>query len=94
MREMCCAYSAHTSEIGKEIQGETRTPFINGMRDAGSVDMDASSRKTTGKSSTLSATLAEVMQVVQISHTMSEHARSWENEQMSTYHISICGDIP
>lgn len=42
------------------------TPFIRGMSDAGSVDIDASSRKTTGKSVTFNATHAEVMHVVQI----------------------------
>lgn len=37
-----------------------------GIKDAGSVDMDASSRNTTGKSITFSETAADVMQVVQI----------------------------
>ena len=81
---------AHTSDIGRD-PSETPTPFIKGMRDAGSVDIDASSRKTTGKSSTLSATLAEVMQVVQILHTVSAYRkkkmeRNWE---INTYHIGI-----
>jgi hypothetical protein len=38
---------------------------MSGIKDAGSVDMDASSRKTTGKSVRFNATHAEVMQVVQ-----------------------------
>lgn len=37
-----------------------------GIRDAGSVDMDASSRNTTGKSTTRRALHDEVTQVVQI----------------------------
>ena len=43
-----------------------RTPFMIGINDAGSVDMEASSRKTTGKSIMFNAAQAEVMQVVQI----------------------------
>jgi hypothetical protein len=42
------------------------TPRIKGMSDAGSVDMEASSKNTTGKSRILSAALADVMHVVQI----------------------------
>ena len=41
------------------------TPRISGMRTAGSVDMDASSMKTTGKSRAFKVWLAEVMHVVQ-----------------------------
>jgi hypothetical protein len=37
-----------------------------GIKDAGSVDMEASSRNTTGKSITFSAFAADVMHVVQI----------------------------
>lgn len=37
-----------------------------GIKDAGSVDIEASSRKTTGKSITFNATAADVMHVVQI----------------------------
>lgn len=47
-------------------QVHEHTPFIRGISEAGSVDMDASSRKTTGKSITLRAELADEMQVVQI----------------------------
>ena len=43
-----------------------RTPFIKGINDAGSVDMEASSRKTTGKSVTSNVPPADVMHVVQI----------------------------
>ena len=86
MRATCRAYNAHTSEIGEEIQGETRTPFIKGMRDAGSVDMDASSRKTTGRSSTLSATLAEVMHVVQILHNVRAQEKKHGNEYVPRQH--------
>jgi hypothetical protein len=43
-----------------------RTPFINGISDAGSVAIDASSRKTTGKSMFLSSEDAAPMHVVQI----------------------------
>lgn len=46
--------------------GHQHTPFMMGIKDAGSVDMEASSRNTTGKSMTFIATAAEVMQVVQI----------------------------
>lgn len=42
------------------------TPFMIGINDAGSVDIDASSRKTTGKSMTRSAAEADVMHVVHI----------------------------
>ena len=42
------------------------TPFIIGIREAGSVDIDASSRNTTGKSATLRAVHAAVTHVVQI----------------------------
>ena len=42
------------------------TPFIKGIKEAGSVDIDASSKKTTGKSITLRATHAAVIHVVQI----------------------------
>ena len=42
------------------------TPRIKGISEAGSVDIEASSRNTTGKSRTLSAALADVMHVVQI----------------------------
>jgi hypothetical protein len=42
------------------------TPFTIGINEAGSVDIDASSRKTTGKSVTFNATHADVMHVVQI----------------------------
>ena len=44
----------------------SRTPFINGISDAGSVAIDASSRKTTGKSMFLSSDDAAPMHVVQI----------------------------
>jgi hypothetical protein len=44
---------------------EVHTPRINGIRDAGSVDIDASSRNTTGKSTSFIHRLPEVMQVVQ-----------------------------
>jgi len=37
-----------------------------GIKDAGSVDMEASSRNTTGKSITFSEFAADVMHVVQI----------------------------
>jgi len=37
-----------------------------GINEAGSVDIEASSKKTTGKSITLSATHADVMHVVHI----------------------------
>jgi hypothetical protein len=47
-------------------EGSPRTPFINGISDAGSVAMDASSRKTTGKSMFLSSEDAAPMHVVQI----------------------------
>jgi hypothetical protein len=87
MRATCRAYSAHTLEIRKEIQDETRTPFIKGMRDAGSVAMDASSRKTTGRSSTLSATLAEVMQVVQILHDVRAQKKKYGNEHVPHQHL-------
>jgi len=40
-----------------------REPFITGISEAGSVDMDASSEKTTGKS--MRDAEAELMQVVQ-----------------------------
>lgn len=39
---------------------------MSGIKDAGSVDIDASSRKTTGKSVTFNAILADVIHVVQI----------------------------
>lgn len=44
------------------------TPFMIGISEAGSVDMEASSRNTTGKSMTRSAADAEVIHVV---HTYS-----------------------
>ena len=44
-----------------------------GINDAGSVDIDASSRKTTGKSITFKATQAEVMHVVQICGQFEEY---------------------
>ena len=50
-------------ELGERI--ERRTPRISGIRDAGSVDIDASSRNTTGKSTSFIHRLPEVMQVVQ-----------------------------
>lgn len=50
----------------KHNTGCQRTPFMMGIKDAGSVDMEASSRKTTGKSITFNATAADVMHVVQI----------------------------
>lgn len=43
-----------------------RTPFIKGTSDAGSVDMDASSMNTIGKSDTVNAAHADVREVVQI----------------------------
>jgi hypothetical protein len=42
------------------------TPFMMGIREAGSVDMEASSRNTTGKSTMERAELAAVIHVVQI----------------------------
>lgn len=42
------------------------TPFIMGISEAGSVDIDASSKNTTGKSVTLRAVQAAVTHVVQI----------------------------
>ena len=48
------------------LDGETIThPRISGIRDAGSVDIDASSRNTTGNSTSFIPRLPEVMQVVQ-----------------------------
>lgn len=41
------------------------TPFISGINDAGSVDIEASSMKTRGKSVTRSRSVAAVIQVVQ-----------------------------
>ena len=41
------------------------TPFMSGIKEAGSVDIDASSMKTMGKSDTLNGTEADVMHVVQ-----------------------------
>lgn len=41
------------------------TPFMSGISEAGSVDMEASSTKTIGKSDTFRAIEAEVTQVVQ-----------------------------
>ena len=40
------------------------TPFMRGMREAGSVDIEASSKKTTGKSMTSNDRDPELMQVV------------------------------
>jgi hypothetical protein len=42
------------------------TPFIIGIKEAGSVDIEASSRKTTGKSTMLRDEQAAVIHVVQI----------------------------
>lgn len=42
------------------------TPFMMGIKDAGSVDIEASSRNTTGKSIIFSAMAADVIHVVQI----------------------------
>lgn len=40
------------------------TPFMRGMREAGSVDIEASSKKTTGKSIKSNDRDPELMQVV------------------------------
>ena len=61
------------------------TPLIKGTNDAGSVDMEASSKNTTGKSSSLRATLADVMQVVQICY---DPAFQTLHEKDGTDHIS------
>lgn len=58
-----------------------RTPFMIGMSDAGSVDIDASSRKTTGKSMTRSAADADVIHVVHTytrnKNDVRSHASRW-----------------
>jgi hypothetical protein len=61
-----------------------------GINEAGSVDMEASSKKTTGKSTTLSAADADVMHVVQI---CSQSGTS-SNTQKKTHHIRFRDDIP
>ena len=48
------------------LDGETIThPRISGIRDAGSVDIDASSRNTTRKSTSFIPRVPDIMQVVQ-----------------------------
>jgi hypothetical protein len=52
---------SRSSKIEMEL-----TPFMIGISEAGSVDMDASSMNTTGKSMIFNAWQAAVMHVVQI----------------------------
>jgi hypothetical protein len=56
------------NSVEKQSAGQKteHTPFIMGIKEAGSVDMEASSRKTTGKSIMLRAEQAAVIHVVQI----------------------------
>ena len=46
------------------INRSALTPFIKGIKEAGSVDIDASSRKTTGKSTELRAQEHDEIHVV------------------------------
>jgi len=64
-----CATSVRIWQIfsrGCQRQREDHTPFMRGINEEGSVDMDASSINTTGKSAALSAWHADVIHVVQI----------------------------
>lgn len=64
-----------------------------GIKEAGSVDIEASSRKTTGKSVTFRATHADVMHVVQI-YTMHAVSGGRDREISATYDICVSDDIP
>lgn len=63
--------TGYSSQWKFSKQGKHRhTPFIRGISDAGSVDIEASSMNTTGKSITANLFVAEVIQVVQILKTL------------------------
>lgn len=64
--QMLTLGEGNLSTVKQNWPKATLTPFMIGIRDAGSIHIDASSKKTTGKSITVSATEAELMQVVQI----------------------------
>jgi len=53
-RDVLGLKKAHPSLKKQQGSVEQLTPFMRGMREAGSVDIEASSKKTTGKSMTFS----------------------------------------
>lgn len=62
----CCDCRCQYEDLENLEYKHGHTPFISGIKEAGSVDMEASSRNTTGKSITFKAIHAEDRHVVHI----------------------------
>ena len=74
----------------QDALSRSRTPFINGTKLAGSVDMDASSMKTTGKSATLRTADAALMHVVQTTSAASRISRKTCCSIRKIFDVSAC----